>query len=355
MEMDASNTAAHEPAPKTGFGERLVAAREAQGLTLEVVASKLRLSARTLQALESNRFEDLPEPIFVRGYLRAYARLLEIDQKVVIAEYDRLVGTRDPVLRPSSKRRRQPNADYPYIRGALALLVVAILVLFGSWWYSRLQHDVPAQSQTASLGIEQPSESEPVLTSSPPIDSEDRGAGLIAALPPDSVLRPPANEAAEVSATVGEPESPMDKAAAAAEPALSELGESPATTNTDTVVERQDMESPAGSAAPDLPIAPPASEHGRLVKASRAPTGADVLIIRASDKSWAEVVDANGYQLLYYPLHADMVLRLQGQAPFRVFLGNAPAVDLSLDNKRFDHSQFHRQNNTARFTVGDDS
>ena len=91
------------------------------------------------------------------------------------------------------------------------------------------------------------------------------------------------------------------------------------------------------------------------MRASRAPTGEDVLVIKANDESWAEVVDANGYQLLYYPLRPGMVRRLQGQAPFRVFLGNAPAVDLILNQKRFDHTSFHRRNNTARFSVDDAS
>jgi cytoskeleton protein RodZ len=105
----------------------------------------------------------------------------------------------------------------------------------------------------------------------------------------------------------------------------------------------------------DLPIAPLASERGRIVSASRAPMGEDVLVIKASDESWADIVDGNGYQLLYYPLRPGMVLRLQGKAPLRVFLGNAPAVELSLNQKRFDHTPFLRRNNTARFTVDDSS
>ena len=51
--------------------------------------------------------------------------------------------------------------------------------------------------------------------------------------------------------------------------------------------------------------------------------------------------------------NGDLLRRMQGQAPFRVFLGNAPAVDLSLNQERFDHTPFHRRNSTARFSVGD--
>jgi cytoskeleton protein RodZ len=350
MEANAPTPEVHEPSPGTGIGGRLIAAREAQGLTLAVVANKLRLSAATLQAIESNRYEDLPEPIFVRGYLRAYARLLEMDQKVLVAEYNRLVDTQGPVLTPTTRVRRQATARDPYIRGAIALFVVAIAVVLGSWWYSRQKHDVPVQSQTASSESEQSASSASVLPP-PQIDSPNPGPGPVVALPPDIPSQSLASETAEESAAAVEPEPPMSETAAATEPALPQASASPVTANADAVVQRRDVEATVESAVTDLPIAPLASEHRQLVRASRAPTGEDVLVIKANDESWAEVVDTNGYQLLYYPLRPGMVRRLQGQAPFQVFLGNAPAVDLSLNQKRFDHTPFRRRNNTARFSV----
>jgi cytoskeleton protein RodZ len=353
VEASDPNPQVHEPSTETGFGRRLVAAREARGLTPAYVARVLRLSAATLQALESSRYEDLPEPIYVRGYLRGYARLLAMDEDVLIAEYDRLVDTPEPVLTPTTKVRHQPTARDRYIRGATALIVVAVLVLLGSWWYSRLKHDVPAQSQTASSEAEQPASPASVL-SPPQIDSQNPGPGPVVALPPDIPPQSPAGEAAEESVAAVEPEPPMGgETAAAAEPGLPVVSELPVTANGDAVVPRRDLEAIVEPAVPDLPIAPLASEHGQLVRASRAPTGEDVLVIKANDESWAEVVDANGYQLLYYLLRPGMVRRLPGQAPFRVFLGNAPAVDLSLNQKRFDHTPFHRRNSTARFSVDD--
>ncbi len=355
MEANDPNPEVLEPSPGTGLGGRLVAAREAKGLTLAVVANKLRLSAATLQAIESNRYEDLPEPIFVRGYLRAYARLLEMDGKVLVAEYNRLVDTHGPILTPTTKVRRQATARDPYIRGATALIVVAMVVLLGSWWYSRQKHDVPAQSRTVSSGDEQAAS--PASELPPPqIDSPKPGPGPVVALPPDIPPQSMASEAAEESVVAVETEPQTSETAAAAEPALPIVSESPVTANADAVVKRRDVETNLEPAAQELPIAPLASEHGRrLVSASRAPTGEDVLVIKANDESWAEVVDANGYQLLYYPLRPGMVRRLQGQAPFRVFLGNAPAVDLSLNQERFDHTPFHRRNSTARFSVDDAS
>lgn len=350
MEAEVPNPEVDEPSPGTWLGERLVAAREAKGLTLAVVANKLRLSAATLQAIESNRYEDLPEPIFVRGYLRAYARLLEMDQKLLVSEYNRLVDTHGPVLTPTTRVRRQAKARGPYPRGAIALILVTMVVVFGAWWYTRLRHDVPAQSQTVSSKAEQAVSPAAVL---PPaqIDSPKPGPVPVAALTPDIPPQSPDTEAAEERVAAVEPEPPIGETAASAEPVFSHVGESPITANDDAAVQRRDVKATVEPAVMDLPIAPLASERGSLVRASRAPTGEDVLTIMANDECWAEVVDANGYQLLYYPLRPRMELRLQGQAPFQVFLGNAPAVELSLNQKRFDHTPFSRRNNTARFSV----
>lgn len=347
------NSEVHEPSPRTGLGERLVAAREARGLTHADVTRVLRLPAATLQALESSRYEDLPAPVFVRGYLRAYAQLLGMDGKVLVVKYDRLVDTPEPVLTPTTRVSRQATAHDLYIRGASALIVVAMVVL-GSWWYSRLDDDVTTQSRITSSVAEQAASPAPVVTP-PQIDSPNLGPGpVVALLPPDIPPQSLASEAAEESIAAVEPEPPMDEtSAAAAEPALPLVNDSPVTANADAVVQRRDLEATVEPAVLDLPIAPLASEHGRLVRASRAPTGEEVLVIKVSDESWAEVVDANGYQLLYYLLRPGMVRHLQGQAPFRVFLGNAPAVELSLNQERFDHAPFRRRNSTARFSVGD--
>jgi cytoskeleton protein RodZ len=353
VEATDPNSELREPSPGTGLGGRLVAAREAQGLTLPYVARVLRLSEATLQALESNRYEDLPEPIYVRGYLRAYAWLLKMDEKVLFAEYDRLVDTPEPVLTPTTKVRGQATAREPYIGGATGLIVVAMVVLLGSGWYSQLKHDVPAQSQTASLEAEQPASPTSVL-SPLQIDSQNLGPGLVVALPPAIPPKSLASEAAEESFAADEPELRTgETAAAAVELALPLVSESPVTANADAVVQRRDLGATVEPVVPDLAIATLVSEHGRLAKANFAPTGEDVLVIKANDESWAEVVDANGNQLLYKLLRPGMVRRLPGQAPFRVFLGNAPAVDLSLNQEQIDHTSFHRQNRTAQFSVDD--
>ena len=353
MEAIDLNTEVHEPSRETGFGERLVAARKARGLGLADVTQMLRLPAAALRALESSRYEDLPAPVFVRGYLRTYARLLGMDGEVLVAEYDRLVASPEPDLRLVTQFGRQTIARDLYARGAAALTVVVMVVVLGSWWYGRLEHDVPAQSGTASWEAEQSALLGSVDYSPLQIDSPILDTRPPVEFAPDTPPQSPLSETAEESVVAVEPDRPQGETAAAVEPVLPVANDSPVIASADAVEQRRDLDETVEPVVSDLPIAPLASEQRGLVRASRAPRGEEVIVIKANDESWAEVVDANGYQLLYYLLRPGMKRRMQGQAPFRVFLGNAPAVELSLNQERFDHTPFRRRNSTARFSVDD--
>ena len=350
MEAIDLNPEVHEPPAESGLGERLVAVREARGLSRGDVLRVLRLPEATLQALESGCYEKLPAPVFVRGYLRAYALLLGMDAEVFVAEYNRLVETPEPVLTPVTSGHRQSTARDLYIRGAAALIVLTMVVLLGSWWYGRLNQDVHTQSRTATSEDEQPASPVSVLTPSR-TDATTPGSGPVVAIAPDYTLQHPASEVAEEILAAIDSETPLDDTAAVAEPVLPIVNDSAVTANADEVEQSRDLEAAVEPAVPNLPIAPLASEHEGVVPASRAPTGEEVIVIKANDESWAEVVDANGYQLLYFLLRPGIERRLQGQSPFQVFLGNAPAVELSLNQARFDHTPFHRRNSTARFSV----
>jgi len=67
------------PANGASCGARLRQAREAAGLTVEQVASRLKMTVRSVANLEADDWNSLGAPVFVRGQLRSYARLLEID------------------------------------------------------------------------------------------------------------------------------------------------------------------------------------------------------------------------------------------------------------------------------------
>ena len=70
-----------------GPGERLQAARIKKGLSVEDVANRMHLSTSILEAIEDNNFDEVTAPIFVKGYLRAYARIVALDEDEMIEQY----------------------------------------------------------------------------------------------------------------------------------------------------------------------------------------------------------------------------------------------------------------------------
>lgn len=81
-------------APQRGNpGEVLRLAREKKGWQVAEVATQLNLTVQSLAQLEAGEFDRLPGHTFARGYVRAYAKLLGLDQGVLVEQFDRFTGT----------------------------------------------------------------------------------------------------------------------------------------------------------------------------------------------------------------------------------------------------------------------
>ena len=86
--METNDILANERKPVgLGPGERLQAARIEQGLSLSDVADRMHLSASILESIEENNFDEITAPIFVKGYLRAYARIVSLNEDEMIQQY----------------------------------------------------------------------------------------------------------------------------------------------------------------------------------------------------------------------------------------------------------------------------
>ena len=143
---------ADTPPPETPIlspGEQLRKARQGYRWSVEDVAANLNLTADVVRALESGDHEALPEAIFVRGYLRAYARLMEIDESLVLTDAEgaggESIGSVVPILGKEAlkdkKGRQWLKFSTPQKKGWRKTLLVSALVLLGilvAWWFSGL-------------------------------------------------------------------------------------------------------------------------------------------------------------------------------------------------------------------------
>lgn len=277
-----------------GYGEILRRRREARGLTRAEVAEALRLSERVVEAIEGEDAGRLPAPAFVRGYLRAYARLVGADEEAVLAAY-RAAG--EPGASPEAPRLEPIEIHRGWgrwLRWGTAGAVAALAALVLAWW---------------------------------------RGGA-----PPEGPAPPPAAEEAAAPATrpppaAPEPELlPAEGAGAAPAAAQPRAGAEPA-------------------APPPRPAAAPAPRTTAPERAASAGTAEAALELRLRGTSWVEVRDATGRRLVYDLLRPGTVRRVRGRAPFRLVLGEPTAVEVRLDGEEVPLAGA-RPGRTLRVTVG---
>ena len=98
------------PASAPPPGEQLAAARESRGLSVAEIAQQLKLSPSQVEALESGDYGRLPSAVFVRGFIRNYARLVKVDAAALLATAEPAAST--PEQLPGAAR--PPSAEIPY-------------------------------------------------------------------------------------------------------------------------------------------------------------------------------------------------------------------------------------------------
>ena len=152
------------------FGEKLKAAREERGVTLDAISAKTRVSARLLGALESERFDLLPGGVFNVSFLRQYCRAVGLDEEEIVAEFNELAKppelevteqTEAPNERVLMQERGATLAENvtDYLRrygrvtaaGVAVVFVVAVL----SWFYPG-GSDADAEPDAASSTVAPP-------------------------------------------------------------------------------------------------------------------------------------------------------------------------------------------------------
>lgn len=141
-------------------GEKLAALRRERGKTMPDLESATKIMGRMLSALENERWDELPAPVYVRGYIRSYAQALGVDPEPLLEEYTRDTSaphTEHVPLRRIPERTVVPHRlelhalpRQVWIAVAIAVLVVALLVWGISALVSRDDTPTPIAPETTS-------------------------------------------------------------------------------------------------------------------------------------------------------------------------------------------------------------
>lgn len=295
------------PSP-TGAGAMLRAAREKQGLHIAALAAAIKVSPRKLDALEHNRWHELPDATFTRALAQTVCRTLKIDARPVL---DKLPPAASGTLEPRDADLNEPFRDRPgredpgfaatavrpMVWGAAALMVAAVGVYFlPTDLWSRL-------SAPAAVAV-------------------PAAKPVVAAVPvPVPALAPAVQATPALELPASAPLLAMPAAASAPEAAL---GAAPASM-------------PAPTRAPTaVPAALPA--------VALAEATAGLVQLRTSKASWVEARDARGATLLSRTVLPGESVALDGRLPIRMTIGNASATQLAFRGNPVDLTPSTRDN-----------
>ena len=153
----------------SGFGERLRREREMRGISLEDITAATKIGKRLLRALEEEQFDLLPGGIFNKGYVRAYAKYVGIDEEQAVAEYlaaagevvpdERLIAEQDISGRLLERVRRDDSDDggqrFPFV--PVLVLLVVIAGAAGGWHVYRQRVRERAQPAAGTAEGKSPS------------------------------------------------------------------------------------------------------------------------------------------------------------------------------------------------------
>jgi cytoskeleton protein RodZ len=201
--------AAGRTKPTTGddnasFGRALAAAREARGLSQSDVAAQLRLHLRQVRAIEAEDLEALPEGPFVRGYVRNYAKLVDLAAEPLLALLNGRLKPTDPLHSQADSRAVSPIQRTPgepwsgRIVIAGIMLALAVLAAFG-WWSMRADGAkpaaVPPQAPVAPPAQSAPPSSPPAAAVEPSgnpasADAAAPAAPIAAVVPAEAIPAP---------------------------------------------------------------------------------------------------------------------------------------------------------------------
>ncbi|MDQ0701954.1 cytoskeleton protein RodZ [Pseudomonas sp. W3I7] len=316
-------------------GETLRQARESNGWSLAEVALKLNLTATSLGNLEAGAFDKLPGHTFARGYIRAYAKLLGIDQTVLVQAFDQFTGTdsQGSNVHGLGRIEEPVRVSHTILRIVSLLLLIAVVGGGFVWWQDQASQRTKDLTSNAMEHVEV--ESADGTTQIHPLDEpEDQAVaqGQAASEVPAATEQPApeAGTAPAATAAVPAPTVPAAPVAQAHTPAA------PAT--------------PTQAPATNAPVAPaPAAISPPTTPALIAGDG-HIQITFIAD-CWTQVTDGNGKVLFSGLKRKGDTLDQGGKPPLTLRLGFARGAQVAYNGQPVDVAPF-TSGETARLKLG---
>jgi len=316
------------------LGEVLLAARNAKNLTQKDAADNLRLSLKQIDALETNAFDLLPDAMITRGFIRNYARFLDMDAEPLLVSYRARVPDKLPnTLKVQSSMNHVvlTKESQPWLKYILASILVLLFLL--SWFFYMDYMPKPAKKAVAVATDKAAPANAPVTISLPEI-----------ALP--AAERTPEASDAVVGTELAKPNVSIDATSAAATPPVAAIVTPSGAADSNPLKANVEREKQALSkAAAQLPVTQStvASVSKPVAMATlndannAAPSVATKKVSMSfSEQTWVSVTNKSGKVIFEKMQAAGSTGDFDGEPPFNVVIGNAKATKLMYLGKPVD-------------------
>lgn len=333
------------------IGAMLRAAREMRGESVAEVAAALKMSSRQITAMEDERFDDLPGPAFVKGFVRNYGRYLGIDVEPLIAARWATEPSSSVELKPvANALGTMPSAGGRSGLGrvAVAVILVLVLALALGWYFDgfRLEGE-PVAVESAEVET-LPGETPPPPHAAP--DEELLGEVVAPEMPlaPEAIAAvvPAPAEVAPEPAPVRPPPS------ATVPPAVAPATARPqAPTPAPPVRSAPEPAAPARAAAPPAPPAAAAEVPPAAQPAVQTESTAGRVVFRLHGDAWLQVRDASARTLYSGTSLAGTTRVVQGSPPFSLTIGNASEVSVEYAGRQVDLGPHMQSSGAARLVL----
>ncbi len=116
-------------------GAQLASLRVEKGYTTEYVAGKLHLRVRIIELLEADDYPSLPEPVFIKGYINAYAKLLDYRSESLLEAFNNVYTIPErKTEHPLWQSRRETHKAEHAVRWLTTLFAIGVLIAVAVWW-----------------------------------------------------------------------------------------------------------------------------------------------------------------------------------------------------------------------------
>jgi cytoskeleton protein RodZ len=269
-------------------GTRLRQAREQNSLSVKHIADKLFLDIGVIESLEADKYEHLPPTIFVRGYLRNDAKLLDISSKSIMISFDKVSQRPPPILAPHSKQQKQASSRDLWPTIGTGAVIVTLMIMMALWQFNQPPTTEPIISQTSINEFDNnidPWEPEPLVDTtvvSKPIKTGNNNV------------------------------------------------EKPTKTVTDETTQ------------PTSTAQPTSKNEGETTSATPEKKP-HTLRVHFKQRSWMRITDGNGTQLYDGIKSRGKILSLEGTPPFYLKIGNIDGVDVEYQGEIKDVKTYPKQ------------